>query len=424
MGKYNTGEAINAAYEQARESYAEYGVDTDAALAKLSKIPVSLHCWQGDDVKGFEVIDTSGGGIMATGNYPGIARNGNELRQDFEKAVSLIPGKKRINLHGLYAETDGEVVDRKDIKIEHFRKWINWAKEKGYGVDFAPSCFGHPMAETGFTIGSKDETIRKYWVDYIKTCHRISQDIGKEIGETVYMNIWVPDGYKDIPADRFGHRMQMKKSLDEILSEPIDPKYAKTTLESKLFGLGLESYTVGSHEFVFGYSLKYGTVVCYDMGHFHISESVADKISATLPFVDEILIHVSRAVRWDSDHVVILNDELQAVMQEVKRADALERVHFALDFFDASINRISAWVTGTRATVKSLLISLLEPTHLLLKAEEDFNYGLRLALTEEIKMLPYPAVWNKFCYDNNVPINADWWDEISKYEDEVLSKRI
>lgn len=422
--KQEIGTKVNEGYAYAKKAYADFGVDTDAVLEKMKHHQISLHCWQGDDVNGFEVTaGGAGGGILSTGNYPGRARNGEELRADYEKALSLIPGKHRINLHAIYAETEGEIVERDQISIKHFRKWIDWAKKLGVGIDFNPTCFGHPMAASGFTISSKNETIRQFWIRHIKACREIAAAIGKELGTPCIMNIWVPDGMKDLPVDRLGHRQLMKQSLDEILAVKYDRKYLIDALESKLFGIGVESYTVGSHEFVMGYGLKNNLTICFDMGHFHPTESVADKVSATLLYTDNILLHVSRPVRWDSDHVVILNDDLIALAQEVKRANAFDKVYYALDFFDGSINRITAWVTGTRAALKSILFALLEPTELILAEENSGNYGNRLALMEEFKTLPFGAVWDKFCYEMNVPIGAGWLNEVKTYEANVLSKR-
>ena len=420
----NIKETIETGYTYAKAAYAKYGVDTDAVLAKLRTIPVSIHCWQGDDVGGFEVAENaSGGGILSTGNYPGAARTADELRADYEQALKLIPGKHRINLHAIYAETDGVFVERDQLQLKHFSKWISWAKKLGLGIDFNPTCFAHPKAASGFTLSSKDEEIRGFWVRHVQKCREIAAAIGKELGTPCIMNIWVPDGMKDVPADRLGYRAQMKKSLDEIFTVKYDKKELVDALESKLFGIGVESYTVGSHEFLMGYGYKNDVTLCYDMGHFHLTESIADKISSTLLFAKDLLIHVSRPVRWDSDHVVILTDDLLAVAQEVKRADAFDRVYYALDFFDGSINRITAWVTGVRSTLKSLLISLLEPTDKLVSSEEAGNYGDRLALGEEFKSLPYGLVWNKYCQDQGVPVGSDWLEEVHRYESDVLSKR-
>jgi L-rhamnose isomerase len=390
----------------------------------MKAVKISLHCWQGDDVTGFEKnAGGASGGILATGNYPGRARTGDELRADFEMAYKLIPGDHRFNLHAIYAETDGKEVERDQIKTEHFGKWIGWAKKLGLGIDFNPSCFGHPMAASGFTLGSKNEEIRKFWVRHLKVCRKIAADIGKEMGTPCVMNIWVPDGMKDLPADRIGFRRQMKRSLDEIMEIKYDRNYLIDALESKLFGIGAESFTVVSHEFALGYALKNNITICMDMGHFHQTESVADKISSILLYIDDLLLHVSRPVRWDSDHVVILNDDLLAVAHELKRCNALGKVHYALDFFDASINRITAWVTGARAALKSILIALLEPTHLIVEAENKGNYGNRLALMEEFKTLPFGAVWDKYCMEMQVPTGNDWICQVEKYEKEVLAKR-
>ena len=424
MTQLNNATQINAGYAYAKAVYAAYGVDTDAVLEQLKGRQVSLHCWQGDDVNGFEITGGGAdGGILSTGNYPGRARNGDELRADYEKALSLIPGRHRVNLHAIYAETGGQAVERDQINITHFRKWLDWARRMGVGIDFNPTCFGHPMAASGFTLGSKDENVRQFWIRHVKVCREIATAIGRELGTPCVHNIWVPDGMKDIPADRLGHRELMRKSLDEIFAVRYDPRYLVDTLESKLFGIGVESYTVGSHEFVLGYALQNKITPCFDMGHFHLTESVADKISATLLYTDRLLLHVSRPVRWDSDHVVILNDDLLAVAQEIKRCDAFDRVFYALDFFDGSINRITAWVTGTRAALKSMLIALLEPTALLAAAENRGDYGNRLALLEEFKTLPFGAVWDQFCLDMNVPVGAAWLEDVRKYEEQVLAKR-
>lgn len=424
MNKNDMELRIHEGYGYARKVYAGFGVDTDKVLKEMSDRKISLQCWQGDDVGGFEIAaGGAGGGILSTGNYPGRARSADELRADYEKALSLIPGKHRINLHAIYAETGGKAVERDCISYDHFRKWVDWAKKLGLGMDFNPTCFSHPMATSGFTLGSMDEGIRKYWVRHVMACRSIAAEMGRELGTPCILNIWIPDGFKDIPADRLGYRQQMMKSLDEIFTVKYDRKYIVDALESKLFGIGVESYTVGSHEFVMGYCLKNGITMCFDMGHFHQTESVADKISSAILYADDLLLHVSRPVRWDSDHVVILNDDLLAVAQEVKRCNAFNRVYYALDFFDGSINRIGAWVTGSRAALKSMLIALLEPTDLILEEERKGNYGGRLALMEEFKALPFGAVWDKYCYDMNVPVGADWLLNVKEYEENVLLKR-
>ncbi len=424
MGNNDIKAMVEKGYDYAKETYRAYGIDTDKVLDFMKNRNISIHCWQGDDIGGFEVTEAgAGGGTLVTGNYPGKARNGEELRKDFEKALSLIPGKHRISLHAIYAETDGKIVDRDEITVDHFRKWIDWAKELGIGIDFNPTCFSHKMAESGFTLSSKDKNVRDFWIRHVKRCREISAEIGKELGTPCVMNIWIPDGAKDTPADRLGHRKILKESLDEIFSVKYDRNHLVDTIESKLFGIGVESYTVGSHEFYMGYGLKNDVTLCFDLGHFHISESIADKISSILLYSDNLLLHVSRPVRWDSDHVVVLNDELLAVAKEIKRADAFDRVFYGLDFFDASINRISAWVTGTRAALKSILIAALEPTQLILEAEESGDLGSRLALMEEFKTLPFGAVWDKYCYDMNVPVGSIWLKEVKEYEENVLMKR-
>lgn len=424
MENRETKDRILEGYSYAKKVYAAYGVNTDEVLGKMKERHISLHCWQGDDVNGFEVKSGgASGGILSTGSYPGMARNGDELRADYEKAFSLIPGSHRVNLHAIYAETDGKAVERNELGTEHFRRWIDWACKLGVAIDFNPTCFGHPMAASGFTLGSKDEKVRKYWVEHVAASRKIAADIGRELGTACIMNIWIPDGMKDIPADRMGYRLQLKKSLDEIFAVKYDRKYLIDSLESKLFGIGVESYTVGSHEFVTGYALKNNITMTYDMGHFHPTESIADKISSALLFSDGLLLHVSRPVRWDSDHVVILNDDLVAVAQEVKRCNAFEKVYYALDFFDGSINRIIAWVSGTRSALKSILFALLEPTGLLVEAENKADYGSRMALMEEFKTLPFGAVWDKYCIDMNTPAGSGWLEDIRKYEESILLKR-
>lgn len=420
---YDTA-GIDKAYEYAKEVYAAYGVDTDEVLNKIREIPISIHCWQGDDVTGFEGIDgLSGGGIMATGNYPGRARNGEQLRQDIEKALSLIPGKHRVNLHAIYAETGGKHVERDSIDVSHFKEWIDWAKEKGIGLDFNPTFFSHKMADSGFTLSSKDENVRSFWIRHGKRCREIAAEMGKELNSPCVNNVWIPDGMKDIPADRMSYRLILKESLDELFEKKYDPKYLIDAVESKLFGIGSESYVVGSHEFYMGYAMTRNVMLCLDMGHFHPTEGIADKISSILTFQDKLLLHVSRGVRWDSDHVVLLNDDVLAVAQEVKRANAFDKVYFALDFFDASINRISAWVIGTRSIIKAIMFAMLEPTDLIKEEEARGNYGNRLALMEELKTLPFAAVWNKYCSINNVPVGSEWLDVVREYEENVLLKR-
>ncbi len=419
-------EKINRAYNDAKEIYAEYGVDAGKVIDEMRKVPVSLHCWQGDDVAGFEISGggTSGGGIMATGNYPGRARNAVELRQDLDKALSLIPGKHKVNLHAMYAETDGKPVGRNELSFEHFKNWVEWAKEKGIGLDFNPTFFAHPLADSGYTLSNQDVKVRAFWVEHGKICRRIADRIGKDLNTPCVNNVWIPDGSKDLPADRIGKRRILKESLDEIFKQKYDKMNMIDAVESKLFGIGSESFVVGSHEFYMGYVIgNKDVILCLDAGHFHPTETIADKISSLLTYKDELLLHVSRSVRWDSDHIVIFNDDTLAIAQEIKRCNAYNKVHFALDFFDASINRISAWVTGTRAALKAILFSLLEPTHLLVEAEANGNYGNRLALMEEFKTLPYAAIWNKYCEEAGVPVGTDWLNEVKTYENTVLGNR-
>ncbi|HZJ83870.1 MAG TPA: L-rhamnose isomerase [Clostridia bacterium] len=412
-------------YERAKNLYAAFGIDTDKVLEDIKNIPISIHCWQGDDVGGFEADaeGLTGGGILATGNQPGKARNANELRQDLTKAMDLIPGKHRVNLHAIYGETDGVFVDRDEIGLEHFEKWIDWAKEMGIGIDFNPTFFSHEKADAGFTLSSKDKDIREFWIRHGKKCREIAAGIGKELGSPCVNNVWVPDGSKDLIVDKIGHRKILQESLDEIMETKYDKKYLLDAVECKLFGIGSESYVVGSHEFYMGYALTRDAMLCLDAGHFHPTEVISDKISTLLTYVDELLLHVSRPVRWDSDHVVILNDEVMAIAQELKRANAFDKVHFGLDFFDASINRIMAWVIGTRASLKAIMLALLEPTHLVRDAEDAGNLGKRLALLEEFKTLPFGAIWDKYCLDQGVPVGAEWINIVEEYEDEVLSLR-
>ncbi|WP_039765395.1 L-rhamnose isomerase [Caldicellulosiruptor sp. F32] len=419
---------VIADYERAKEVYGQFGVDTDGVLEKMKEIKISLHCWQGDDVTGFEEATKGmgGGGILATGNYFGKARNGDELRQDVEFAMSLIPGKHKVNLHAIYAETNGKKVDRDQLSVEHFEKWINWAKEKGIGLDFNPTFFAHPKASSGYTLSSKDESIRKFWVQHAIKSREIASVMGKETGQPCINNIWIPDGSKDFPVQRYEHRKILKESLDEIFDAKVDKQYLIDSVESKLFGIGSEAYVVGSHEFYMGYvfTSKHDIAICFDLGHFHPTETISDKISAVLAYSKKILLHLSRGMRWDSDHVVILNDEVLSVAQEVKRTNGFEKVYFALDFFDASINRITAWVTGARAALKAILFALLEPTHLLIEAENEGNFGMRLALLEEFKTLPFSAVWNKYCYDSGVPVGSTWLERVKEYEEKVLKNRV
>lgn len=411
------------AYLLAKEQYAKIGVDTDKALEKLKNIKISMHCWQGDDVLGFLFKDIElSGGIQTTGNYPGRANTADELRADLDKALSLIPGKHKLNLHAIYADTD-EKVDLDKLEPKHFEKWVKWAKERGMGLDFNPTCFSHPMADSGFTISSADEEVRNFWIRHCKASRKIAEYFGKELGQKAVTNFWFPDGYKDIPVDREAPRRRMMEALDEVFSEQIDEKYTVDALESKVFGIGAESYTVGSNEFCIGYAVSRNKLPCLDAGHYHPTEVISDKIPSVLLFSKELLLHVSRPVRWDSDHVVILDDELQAIAQSLVRTGLYERTHIGLDFFDASINRIAAWVIGTRNMQKALLKALLEPTADLMQVELEGDYTSRLALVEEYKTYPFGAVWDYFCEINGVPVGTDWLKEVKEYEQEVLLKR-
>jgi L-rhamnose isomerase len=421
-----TTKQIETAYRLAKERYAELGVDTEAALKKLATVPVSMHCWQGDDVGGFESMGSElGGGLAVTGNYPGKARTPAELRADAEKAYSLIPGKHRFNLHAFYVEFPaGKRVDRNAIEPAHFKSWIDWAKSLGIGMDFNPTCFSHPKAADGFTLSHKDKAIRKFWIEHCIACRNVGAAMGQALGTPTVTNIWVPDGMKDTPADRRGPRERLKEALDEIFAEKINPKHHLDSIEGKLFGIGAESYTVGSHEFYLAYAAKNGKLVCLDAGHYHPTESLADKISSVMPFVDEILLHVSRGVRWDSDHVIVLNDDLTSIAQELVRGGYLGRTHIGLDFFDASINRIAAWVIGMRNMLRALCFALLEPVEQLKTLESDGDYTSRLALMEELKTMPFAAVWDFYCIQKGVPVGMDWLAEVKKYEADVLSKRM
>ncbi len=415
---------VEAAYALAKEAYGDLGINTDQVMEQLKTIPVSVHCWQGDDVRGFENPDAAlTGGIQATGNYPGKATTPEELRMDLEKAFSLIPGTKRLNLHALYLETDGEKVERDQIEPKHFSNWVDWAKEQKVGLDFNPSIFSHEKADSGLTLSHPDKEIRDFWIRHVKCSRKISEYFGKELGTPSVMNIWIPDGFKDIPADRLGPRKRLQDSLDQCIEEKIDKAYHLDAVESKVFGIGSESYVVGSHEFYMGYAIKNDIMYCLDAGHFHPTEVISNKISALSLFVDEMLLHVSRPVRWDSDHVVILDDELQAIAQEIVRGDLLDRVHIGLDFFDASINRVAAWTIGTRNMMKALMIALLEPTEMLVKAEESFDFTTRLAMLEELKSCPWQAVWDYYCLQVGVPVGTKWLEEVKQYEADVLLKR-
>jgi len=419
-----TDKRIDAAYEAARERYAQWGVDTDAALERLATIPISLHCWQGDDVGGFESAGAElGGGLAVTGNYPGKARTPAELRSDLEMAYSLLPGRHRLNLHAFYAETGGRRVERNELAPEHFAGWIEWAKAQGLGLDFNPTFFSHPRADDGFTLAHRDPAIRQFWIEHGIACRRVGAAMGQALGTPCVTNVWIPDGSKDLPIDRRGPRERLVESLDAIFAEPIDRQHNLDAVEAKLFGIGSESYVVGSHEFYLGYAARHGKLLCLDTGHFHPTETVSDKLSAVFMWLDEVLLHVSRGIRWDSDHVVILSDELQAIAQELVRGDFLGRVHIGLDYFDASINRVAAWVIGTRATLKALLAALVEPSEKLRELERAGDFTGRLAMLEESKTLPLAALWDNYCAQQNVPTGLAWLEVVRRYEREVLSKR-
>jgi L-rhamnose isomerase len=415
---------IESAYAVARDRYAEAGVDTDRALQRLSAVPISLHCWQGDDVGGFEKFGTAlGGGLAATGNYPGKARTPDELRSDAAAALALIPGRHRFNLHAFYGEFGGKLVDRNAIGPEHFTGWIDWAAALGIGLDFNPTYFSHPRADDNITLSHRDPAIRAFWIEHGIACRRIGAAMGKALGNPCITNLWIPDGMKDSPVDRVGPRERLTASLDAIFKEEISPSLNRDAVEGKLFGIGCESFTVGSHEYYFGYALSRKKLLTLDSGHYHPTETVTDKLSSMFVFLPEILLHVSRGVRWDSDHVVLFNDDLAALGQELVRGNFLERTHIGLDFFDASINRVAAWTIGTRNMIKSLLAALLEPLDTLRAAEAAGDYTSRLALLEEQKTMPFGAVWDYYCETKNVPAGGAWLAEVKTYEKDVLSKR-
>jgi L-rhamnose isomerase len=421
-----TPRQISSAYKLARDAYADFGVDTEAAIKRARAIPISLHCWQADDVRGLETpkpgVDS--GGIMATGGYPGRARNGDEMRADLDLVLKLLPGKQRLNLHAFYAETGDSHVDRDELAPEHFARWVTWAKSRRIGLDFNPTYFAHPHAASGFTLSHADKSVRKFWINHAKASRRIAQHIAKELGSPVVNNHWVPDGAKDAPADRWGPRARLKESYDAIFADKsINRKLCIDAVEGKLFGLGSEEYVVGSQEFYSSYAQTRDLVLCLDLGHYHPTESVADKVSALMQFHPRILLHTSRPIRWDSDHVVILDDAVRALFLEIARGDAWNRVFVALDFFDASINRIAAYVIGARATRQAILLGLLDPSKQLRDAETSGRGHERLALMEQSKALPWGAVWDELCARDDVPVRADWLAEVSRYESAVLTKR-
>jgi L-rhamnose isomerase len=416
---------IQGAYALAMERYAAFGVETDLAIEALAKVSLSLHCWQGDDVAGFESSGGElGGGLAATGNYPGKARNADELRRDLDQAYRLIPGRHRLNLHAIYAETGGRKVDRDELRPEHFSAWVDWAKAKDHGIDFNPTCFSHPLAESGFTLSSYDERVREFWINHCIASRRIGAYFGRELGTPCVTNVWIPDGFKDTPVDRYAPRGLLKDSLDQIFYEKLDPHFNLDSVEPKLFGIGSESYVVGSYEFYLSYALTRRVLLCLDAGHFHPTETISDKLSSVLMFADEALLHVSRGVRWDSDHVVILSDELEAIAQEIVRGGFLNRVHIGLDYFDASINRVAAWVIGARNMLRALLLAFLEPLEQMRQLEKAGDYTRRLALLEELKGLPFGAVWDYYCWKNSIPVGIGFMDAIRQYENDELSKRI
>ena len=418
-------EIIEKSYQLAKDEYAAMGVDTDKVLAELESINISLHCWQTDDVGGFEKPGSvlGGGGILATGNFPGKAKTIEQMRSDLDKVMSLLPGKQRLSLHAIYGEFGGLLVDRDQIEPKHFQGWIDWAKKRGIGLDFNCTCFSHPLADDGFTLSSKNEKIRQFWVEHTKRCRAIGAEMGKQLGTPSVHNIWIPDGMKDLPVDRNGLRKQLKKSLDEIFAVKYPKKYLKDSVESKLFGIGSEAMVVGSHDFYLGYAIKNNILITLDNGHFHPTEQVGDKVSSILHFVDEILLHLTRGVRWDSDHVLTFNDELLLITQEIVRSKALKKVNIGLDFFDASLNRVGAYVIGTRSAQLAFLYALLEPFNTLLKFEEEGKNFERLALLELLKTKHFGAVYDYYCMKSKVPVGQDYIDEIVKYEKEVLLKR-
>lgn len=414
---------ITQGYEYAKEVYAAHGVDVDAAIKKADAIPITMHSWQGDDLIGFDGIGELTGGIATTGNYLGRATTADQLRSDIEEAVSLIPGKLRIGLHSCHAETNGKKVDRDEYTIDLYQNWLQWAQEQKLPLDFNPTFFSHTRMDGDFSLASTDEGVRKFWIEHGKRCREIGAEFGKAQGTPCITNFWMPDGYKDIPADTAAPRLRMKDSLDEIFSAKINPAHEVDAVESKLFGFGIESYTVVSHEFALSYSLANNKYVCLDQGHFHPTESIGAKLSAIAPFVDGIMLHVSRGVRWDSDHVVTWEDELQNIMNEIVFNGYEDKVHIGLDFFDASINRIAAWTIGTRNPRKAILQACLTPFKDVRKAEDDKDYTVRLALHEENKSLPFAAIWDYYCMKSEVPVGRDWITKMKEYEQNVLAKR-
>jgi L-rhamnose isomerase len=415
---------VESAYTIAKERYAALGVDTEAALTRLESIPISLHCWQGDDVGGFEnPTGALTGGIAVTGNYPGKARNADELRRDLDQAYRLLPGKHRLNLHAIYLEADGKV-ERNRIEPAHFSAWMDWAKVNGHGLDFNPTCFSHPLAADGFTLSHQDPGIRHFWVEHCIASRKIGAYFGEQLGTPAVTNIWIPDGFKDTPADRSAPRRRLLESLDAILAEKINPRFNLDSVEPKLFGMGLESYTTGSMEFYLAYAVSRKILLTLDAGHFHPTETIGDKISALMLYLDGLMLHVSRGVRWDSDHVVTWTDDLQAITRAAVRSQALEHIHFGLDYFDASINRIAAWTIGARSTLRALLMALLEPVEMLSAYEKEGDFTSRLGLQEELKSMPFSAVWDAYCTRKDVPAGMDMMAEIKDYEKKEQAGRV
>jgi L-rhamnose isomerase len=408
--------------DYARELYGKAGVDIDVAMDQLSKYKLSINCWQGDDVIGFENRTGLSGGIAATGNYPGKAHNAQELKSDLDVALSMIPGRHKVNLHATYAITD-EKVERDQIEPRHFSEWVEYAKSRGLGLDFNPTMFSHPKADSGLTLSNPDKEIREYWIRHCKASRKVAEYFGRELGQLSLNNIWIPDGYKDTPADRMGPRKRLKEALDDIFSEKLNGEYLIDSVESKLFGIGLESYTVGSHEFYMNYAAKNNVACLMDAGHYHTTEKISDKISAMLLFYDKVALHLSRSVHWDSDHVVLFDDEMKEIAKEIVRCNDPNRVLIGLDSFDASINRIAAWVIGARNVLKSLLFALLQPQARLTEFQNSGDFTDLLAMNEELKTYPFAEVWDYYCETHNVPVREDWMKDIRKYEVSVLSKR-